>query len=76
MNDFFQFKANNTTLKTEILAGINTFVTMTYILAVNHEILSVTGMHRGAVFSATAFSSVIATIQWALLQELFREHQR
>jgi AGZA family xanthine/uracil permease-like MFS transporter len=35
MNDFFQLKANNTTLKTEILAGITTFMTMVYILAVN-----------------------------------------
>ncbi|MEN6453709.1 MAG: NCS2 family permease [Prolixibacteraceae bacterium] len=70
MNDFFQLKANNTTLKTEILAGITTFMTMAYILAVNPEILSVTGMDRGAVFSATAVSSLIATLIMAFLAKL------
>ena len=49
----FKLKENNTTVKTEVLAGVTTFMTMAYILAVNPSILSATGMDQGAVFTAT-----------------------
>ena len=50
----FKLSENKTDAKTEILAGITTFMTMAYILAVNPSILSATGMDSGAVFTATA----------------------
>lgn len=70
MKDFFQLKENQTTVRTEILAGITTFMTMAYILAVNPDILSATGMDKGAVFTATALGSLIATLVMALLAKL------
>lgn len=70
MEKFFQLKENNTTVKTEVLAGITTFMTMAYILAVNPDILSATGMDKGAVFTATAISSLIATLVMAFLARL------
>lgn len=57
-------------VKTEILAGITTFLTMSYILAVNPSILSVTGMDKGAVFTATATASLIATLIMAVWAKL------
>lgn len=63
----FHLKENNTNLKTEILAGITTFMTMAYILAVNPSILSEAGMDRGAVFTATALAAFIGTCLMALL---------
>jgi AGZA family xanthine/uracil permease-like MFS transporter len=65
MEKFFKLKENNTSVSTEILAGITTFMTMAYILIVNPNILSVTGMDWGAVFTATAASTVIATLMMA-----------
>ena len=65
--EFFKLKENKTTVKVEILAGITTFMTMAYILAVNPDILSVAGMDKGGVFTATAISAVIATVAMALL---------
>ena len=53
----FKLKENHTDVKTEILAGITTFMTMAYILAVNPSILSAAGMDQGAVFTATALAS-------------------
>jgi adenine/guanine/hypoxanthine permease len=53
---YFRIKENGSTMKTEILAGITTFLTMAYILAVNPNILSVTGMDKGALFTATAIA--------------------
>ena len=70
MKNFFKLQENNTTVKTEILAGITTFMTMAYILAVNPEILSATGMDKGAVFTATTLSSILATLVMALLARL------
>ncbi|MGE4586892.1 MAG: NCS2 family permease [Mangrovibacterium sp.] len=70
MNNFFKLKENHTTVRTEILAGVTTFMTMAYILAVNPDILSATGMDKGAVFTATAIASVIATLVMALLARL------
>ena len=61
----FHLKENHTDVKTEIIAGITTFMTMAYILAVNPNILSATGMDRGAVFTATALASLIATLLMA-----------
>ena len=61
----FHLKENHTDVKTEIIAGITTFMTMAYILAVNPNILSATGMDRGAVFTATALASLMATLLMA-----------
>ena len=58
----FKLKENNTDVKTEVLAGITTFMTMAYILVVNPDILSQAGMDKGGVFTATALSAVIATL--------------
>lgn len=63
----FHLKENHTDVKTEVMAGITTFMTMAYILAVNPNILSASGMDRGAIFTATALSSFIATCLMALL---------
>ena len=57
-------------MKTEIIAGITTFMTMVYILAVNPSILSAAGMDKDAVFTATALSAVIATLVMALVAKL------
>lgn len=59
-------KENNTDVKTEVLAGVTTFMTMAYILAVNPLILSDAGMDAGGVFTATALSAVISTLVMAL----------
>lgn len=59
-------KENNTDVRTEVLAGVTTFMTMAYILAVNPLILSDTGMDAGGVFTATALSAVIGTLVMAL----------
>jgi AGZA family xanthine/uracil permease-like MFS transporter len=67
---YFNLKQNNTTVKTEVLAGLTTFMTMAYILAVNPDILSATGMDKGAVFTATALSALIATLVMALYAKL------
>lgn len=66
MEKWFHFKENNTSMKTEILAGITTFMTMAYILAVNPDILSAAGMDKGAVFTATALAACLATCMMAL----------
>ncbi len=64
---FFKLKENNTDVKTEVLAGITTFMTMAYILAVNPSILAAAGMDQGAVFTATALASLIGTLLMAFL---------
>lgn len=61
MEKLFKLKEHNTTVKTEVMAGITTFLTMAYILAVNPNMLSASGMDSGAVFTATALSSALAT---------------
>lgn len=66
----FQLKAHNTTVKREIGAGITTFMTMAYILAVNPQILSETGMPAGGVLIATAISSFIACVCMAFMANL------
>lgn len=67
LEKLFKLKEHNTNVKTEVLAGITTFMTMAYILAVNPTILSAAGMDSGAVFTATAICSFIGTLLMALL---------
>ena len=67
LDKLFHLKEHNTDVKTEVIAGITTFMTMAYILAVNPNILEASGMDRGAVFTATAVASFIATCLMALL---------
>lgn len=67
LDKLFHLKENHTDVKTEVIAGITTFMTMAYILAVNPNILEASGMDRGAVFTATALASFIATCLMALL---------
>lgn len=70
LDKFFKLKENKTTVKTEVVAGITTFMTMAYILAVNPGILSAAGMDQGAVFTATALSAAIGTLVMALWAKL------
>ena len=63
----FQLKAHNTTVRTEVLAGITTFLTMAYILFVNPEMLAKTGMDHGAVFVATCLAGAIGSLIMGLL---------
>ena len=70
LEKYFKLKENKTTVKTEILAGITTFMTMAYILTVNPEILSATGMDKNALFTATALSAFVATMVMALVAKL------
>ena len=70
MKKFFKLKEHQTDVKTEFIAGITSFMTMAYILAVNPRILSAAGMDAGAVFTATALASAIASIMMALLANL------
>lgn len=67
LDKIFHLKENHTDVKTEVMAGITTFMTMAYILAVNPNILSASGMDRGSVFTATALSAFIASCLMALL---------
>ncbi|WP_320123201.1 NCS2 family permease [uncultured Sphaerochaeta sp.] len=70
MEKFFKLKERKTTVKTEVMAGITTFLTMAYILAVNPGILSESGMDFSKVFAATAIAASIATLVMALLANL------
>lgn len=70
LNKFFKLEENKTTVKTEVIAGITTFMTMAYILAVNPDILSATGMDKGALFTATAISAAVGTLVMALWAKL------
>ena len=67
LEKLFKLKENKTNVRTEIMAGITTFMTMAYILAVNPDILSAAGMDKQAVLLATALASFIGTILMALL---------
>jgi len=66
----FKLRENSTTIKTEVIAGLTTFMTMAYILAVNPFILSKAGMNPSAVFTATALSAGIGTIVMAFYANL------
>ncbi len=70
MEKFFKLKERKTTVKTEVMAGLTTFLTMAYILAVNPGILSESGMDFSKVFAATAIAASIATLVMALLANL------
>ena len=59
MDKLFKLKENNTSVRTEVVAGITTFMTMAYILAVNPSILSASGMDSNAILMATAIASAI-----------------
>ena len=64
---FFKLKDNNTTVRTEVIAGLTTFMTMAYILAVNPNILGDAGMNPNAVMIATALASFVGTLLMALM---------
>jgi AGZA family xanthine/uracil permease-like MFS transporter len=70
MEKFFKLKEHNTTVRTEVIAGATTFMTMAYILIVNPLMLMDAGMPFGAVFTATALSSLIATLVMGLYANL------
>lgn len=67
LEKFFKLKENGTDFKTEIIAGVTTFMAMAYILAVNPDILSASGMPKDAVLIATALSAFIGTMCMALM---------
>lgn len=70
LEKLFKLKQHNTNVKTEVVAGITTFMTMAYILAVNPSILSVAGMDPNAVLIATCLASFIGTVCMALTANL------
>lgn len=70
MDNFFKLKERGTTVSREIIGGITTFLAMSYILAVNPQIISDSGIPWGAAFTATALASVIATLVMAFCANL------
>jgi adenine/guanine/hypoxanthine permease len=70
MENIFKLKERGTTVRTEIIAGLTTFLTMAYILAVNPAMLGKTGMAVGGVFTATAVASAFATLIMAFLANM------
>ena len=70
LQKLFGFNPKETTVKTEIMAGITTFLTMAYILAVNPNILGETGMDKGALFTTTVIMAAIPTIFMGLYAKL------
>ncbi len=67
---FFRLKKHGTNIKTEVIAGLTTFMTMAYILAVNPEILSNAGMEKNALYTATALAAVTGTLVMAFWARL------
>ncbi len=67
---YFNLKEKGTTVQTEVLAGITTFMTMAYILAVNPDIMSAAGMDKGAVFTATVLAAVLGTLVMGIVANL------
>ena len=67
LEKIFKLKENNTNVKTEVIGGITTFMTMAYILAVNPQILSASGMDSQAILMATAIASFIGTMVMAFM---------
>lgn len=67
LNKFFKLKENKTTVGTEIIAGISTFIAISYIIFINPLILSECGMNYGAVYSATIIASIIGTLIMGLV---------
>ena len=66
LEKWFHLKENHTDAKTEVIAGLTTFMTMAYILAVNPNVLGASGMDGGAVFTATALAATVGTLMMAL----------
>ena len=74
LEKYFRLKENNTNVKTEVMAGITTFMTMAYILAVNPSILGDAGMDRTAVLIATCLASFLGSAIMALTANMpFRD---
>ncbi|WP_237761004.1 NCS2 family permease [Pantoea sp. A4] len=67
LDKLFQLKAHNTTVRTEVIAGLTTFLAMAYILFVNPSILSATGMDKGSVFVATCLAAAIGSLLMGLI---------
>ncbi len=70
LDKLFKLKENHTTIRTELIAGVITFLTMSYILVVNPNILGETGMDKAALFTATALASVLGTLFMAFIPNL------
>ena len=70
LQKIFGLDKSKTNVKTEIIAGLTTFLTMAYILAVNPNILSITGMDKGALFTATVIASFIPTLLMGIYAKL------
>ena len=70
LEKFFKLKANGTNIRTEVIAGFTTFLTMAYILAVNPSILSAAGMDANALFTSTALAAIVGTLVMALWAKL------
>ena len=67
LEKLFKLKENNTNIKTEVIGGLTTFMTMAYILAVNPSMLAETGMDKTAVLMATSLAAFIGTLVMALV---------
>ena len=70
LEKLFGFDRKVTSVRTEVIAGITTFLTMAYILAVNPNVLSATGMDKGALFTTTVVASAFATLLMAFYAKL------
>ena len=70
MEKFFKIQEHGSTVERELTAGLTTFMTMAYILAVNPGILSASGMDAGAIFTATALASAFASFLMGFLANL------
>lgn len=70
LESYFKLSENGTTVRRELMAGLITFLTMSYILIVNPSILSTTGMDANALFTATALATIFATLLMAFLAKL------
>lgn len=66
ISNYFKLNELNTNIRTEILAGFTTFISMSYILFVNPNVLGAAGMNQGAVFTATALSAAFGTLMMGL----------
>lgn len=70
LKKLFGFDPQTMSMRTEIIGGITTFLTMIYILAVNPDILSTTGMDKGALFTTTAIVTAVSTLLIALMAKM------
>ncbi|CAC9598697.1 Xanthine/uracil/thiamine/ascorbate permease family protein [uncultured Gammaproteobacteria bacterium] len=70
LDQFFKLSERGTSIKTEVIAGLTTFLTMSYIIVLNPDVLGMAGMDKGAVFTAT----IIATIVGSLIMGLYANY--